>query len=81
MSNGEVDRVIMGTKAEAEAGLLECWREWCRVSQPIVGTAKQLRQRNAEYREAQVRMVQAGALLAWHMNDERARAQEDEHER
>ena len=61
------DREFMGTRDQAEAELLAKWAEWCKYQQPVMGAAKQLRQHDAERREATVRFVGAAASLAWHL--------------
>lgn len=58
----------MDTRAEAETKLRIAYREWMPLCGPILGTAKQVREREVQERAARERLVQAAALLGYHLN-------------
>ena len=57
----DCDEVDMGTKDQAEAGLLAAWEVWTKA------TRLDWRVREAREQEAQLRLAEAGAVLAWHL--------------
>ena len=64
----ELDREIMGTPERAYAALMEKAREWRKLRQPMMATAKELRERDK--REHQVRFELANAALLWLWHEE-----------
>ena len=64
------DTDCMGTKAEAEQALLVEWREWTKFQQPLMARRAEYRKRDAERREADNRLRNAAAVLAWHLSQE-----------
>lgn len=62
------DEPVMGSPAEAERELVECWRRWTEATGPAMGTRKQLNAREAQEREARSRLAYAGGKLAWHLS-------------
>ncbi len=64
------DTSCMGTKGEAEAALLSEWRNWTKFQGPLIATRKEHKSRDTERREADNRLRNAAAVLAWHLNQE-----------
>lgn len=62
------DDQTMGTLAEANANLLERWRKWTPLVQPLMADAKTHRERDSQRREAEVRLREAAELVAWHLD-------------
>lgn len=64
----EEERRIMGTLEDAHATLLEKWRAWTQYTGPAFADRKTHRERDAARREAEVRLREAAATVAWHLN-------------
>lgn len=61
------DDDYMGTPEDAQAQCLDAWKAWCGYRQPFIGTAAEHRKREALERQAEVRFINASALLCWHL--------------
>ncbi|CAO3447943.1 hypothetical protein [Azospirillum argentinense] len=59
----------MGTMDEALSKLLTAYNNWTPYQQPLMAPAAEHRKREAMGREAQVRLVQAAALVGWHLKN------------
>lgn len=68
----EDDRKYMGTPEAAVADLEERLRKYRELTQPAIGTRKELDKRDAEAREVKNRIVQAALLWLWHREDSAA---------
>lgn len=60
------DREIMGTVEDAKATLIAATREWRELRQPLIASAKEHRQREAQEQEALFRLGNAAMLWLWH---------------
>lgn len=55
---------LVAVPREPVNDLLQRWRTWTPLQQPFMGTAKELKRREAESREAGLRLMLAGAYMA-----------------
>lgn len=62
----EQDRKLMGTQEQAYDNLVEKTRDWRALRQPVMGTPKELRERDAAEREARFQLANAALLWLWH---------------
>jgi hypothetical protein len=61
-----VEKEIMGNAEEARSALLAKAREWCELRQPMMATAKELRERDQREHQVRFELANAAALWAWH---------------
>lgn len=66
MTVSDEDRRIMGTAADAKAGLIAAAEKYRSYRQPRMDTAAGHRKHEAERHEAQNRLSQAALLWLWH---------------
>lgn len=59
-------RVNMGNAHDAKVALIEKARLWRSLRQPIMGTAKQLKENETQEREARFQLANAAMLWLWH---------------
>ena len=66
MAMSDEDRRIMGTAEDAQAALILKAQEWRELRQPIMATAKKLRDRDWEEHQVRFELANAAVLWLWH---------------
>lgn len=66
LTYNDPDPAFMGRAADAKALLIERTRLWRSYRQPMMGTPKQIRERESLEREARIMVAHAAALWLWH---------------
>ena len=59
----------MGSAEDAQAALIAKARKWRELYQPFMGTAKELRKRDAEEHQVRFELANAALLWLWHQEN------------